>query len=188
MLLYVIHMLLYMKHMLLYVIYTFLLFKKIVEERQRKSKKRSSQIVKMTLWEPHGGQLSGRRDNVQRIGSVKAWVCSLTSHLPQLPEYFHVAHPSLKEVFLCSFPPTETTFLSWTHVKIMTYCQPHGVYLEKVAPREQQPFCPPHWKANLAAAKQLLVFSVQLSLSSSKVNISEDCSQALCPNAQPYTR
>lgn len=174
--------------MLLYVIHTFLLFKKN-SRRKTKSKKRSSQIIKMTLWEPRGGQLSGRRDNVPpRTGSVKVRVCSLTSHLPQLSEYFHVSHPNLKEVFLCSFPPTETTFLSWTHVKIMTYCQPHGVYLEKVTPREQQPFCPPHWKANLAAAKQLLAFSVQLSLSSSKVNISEDCSQALCPNAQPYTR
>ena len=115
----------------------FCYLKKLVEERQRKSNERSSQVVKMTLWEPHGGQLSGRRDNVQRIGSVKVPVCnSLTS------EHFHVSHPSLKEVFLCLFPPTETTFLLWTHVKIMTYCQPHGIYLKKGGPEGAATFLP----------------------------------------------
>lgn len=61
----------------------------------------------------------------------------------------------------------------------------------KEALREQQPFCPPHWKADLAVAEQLLVFFVQLSLSSNKVNVSGAGAKPFARMhslKQPYTR
>lgn len=128
----------YFQHMLLYVIPTFLLFKKI---SRRKTKK--------IEW----AKLSGREDDslgaAWRTAQWETGQCSEDwihkgsgLQFPHLSEHFHVSHQSLKEVFLCSFPPTKTTFLLWTHVKIMTFCQPRGIYLEKGGPEGAATFLP----------------------------------------------